>query len=350
MVKTLYVKKILSDEQMADMEGEYFDQSKFHTIINDDTDVYTTDGKLLLKFRKNVIPKILTDLALKSYRSIAKVKHNNRGASAGILDPNKLQNFAHKLYKANMFYSPSKFRTRYLKNDGSHSKSSIGNLAPSNIAGYFDVKNSRENNDNANTNTSKQSIVPCRLTTFTRKHSDLWEQSVPFLQICDQLFQELVPDRHYLQWIKTQLTPDYAISDTAFSTVTLNYSWRTALHKDAGDFEDGFGNLIVIEDHQNPNSYQGCYTGFPQYGVACNVRTSDFLAMDVHEWHCNTEFIPLRGDSDHSDSKNTLNNWHFNRLSVVCYLRDKMIKCRTNPITDRDLKKIDRKYTELYQV
>ena len=42
---------------------------------------------------------------------------------------------------------------------------------------------------------------------------------------------------------------------------------------------------MVIEDSENPNKYEGAYTGFPQYGVAANVRTGDFLAMDVHEWH-----------------------------------------------------------------
>ena len=26
-----------------------------------------------------------------------------------------------------------------------------------------------------------------------------------------------------------------------------------------------------------------------QYGVAVDVRNGDFLAMDVHQWHCNTE-------------------------------------------------------------
>ena len=46
-------------------------------------------------------------------------------------------------------------------------------------------------------------------------------------------------------------TPEFAIGNTAFSTVTINYSWRTALHKDAGDYMDGFGNLIVIEDTAN---------------------------------------------------------------------------------------------------
>ena len=48
--------------------------------------------------------------------------------------------------------------------------------------------------------------------------------------------------------------------------------WRTALHKDKGDFDDGFGNLTVCGD----NEYNGCYTGFPQYGICFNVKRGDF--------------------------------------------------------------------------
>ena len=51
-----------------------------------------------------------------------------------------------------------------------------------------------------------------------------------------------------------------------------------------------------------------------QYGVAVDVRNGDFLAMDVHEWHSNTKLIPVTKD--------------YSRLSMVCYLRENMIKCK----------------------
>ena len=59
--------------------------------------------------------------------------------------------------------------------------------------------------------------------------------------------------------------------------------------------------------------------GFPQYGVAVDVRQGDFLAMDVHQWHCNT---PLE------HSKKTIEKDEIGRLSIVCYLRKNMIKCK----------------------
>ena len=50
--------------------------------------------------------------------------------------------------------------------------------------------------------------------------------------------------------------------------------------------------------------------------VAIDVRDGDFLAMDVHEWHCNTKIHPIDKD--------------YTRLSLVAYLREKMIKCKND--------------------
>ena len=114
---------------------------------------------------------------------------------------------------------------------------------------------------------------------------------------------------HQIQYNQAHET-DFVIKDTAFSTVTINYNWRTALHKDAGDLKEGFGNLVVLEE----GKYKGGCTGFPQFKVAIDVRNGDFLAMDVHEWHCNTEIKPITKD--------------YTRLSLVAYLREKMINCK----------------------
>ena len=62
--------------------------------------------------------------------------------------------------------------------------------------------------------------------------------------------------------------------------------------------------------------YHGGYTIFPQYCVAIDLRNTDFVAMDVHQWHCNT---PLVGDGE-----------KFRRYSLVMYYRDNMIKCGTS--------------------
>jgi hypothetical protein len=318
MVKKLVVDKLMSDEEIANYEGEYFAESYYNHIIDSDCDVYTSDGDLLLKFRKNVIPLELCKKAVSSYKKAAMKRHENRGASAGPLDRNKMPNYVGD------WVNEGKYRTHYISSvSGIPSKQYVSNLSPSNIIGFYDRPDRNTKNKGA----------PCRLTSFNRDFPEKWNEAVPFIECIDSLFKKLIPDRHRLQLTRARKVPEFQIMDTAFSTITINYSWQTAMHKDAGDFQPGFGNLIVCEDMDNPNTYTGCYTGFPQYGVCVNVRQGDFLGMDVHQWHCNTEFIPTNKKlfEEYQDNQKIYqNDWHYNRLSVVCYLREGMLRCSEN--------------------
>ena len=38
MVKTIHVSKIMSDEEIANREGEYFDEEHFDHIVDEDAD------------------------------------------------------------------------------------------------------------------------------------------------------------------------------------------------------------------------------------------------------------------------------------------------------------------------
>ena len=319
MVKVLYLEEKFTEEEMSRKEGDIFNSDHYDIILDEDADVYDTKGNLLLKLRKNVIAKELTQLAITNYKKAAQKKHENRGASAGPLDKEKMPNYIGE------FVEPGKFRTHFVSaTSGKLSNQHVSNLSPSNIIGFFDKKDRN----------LKGGGPPCRLTAFNRDHIDKWNNALPFLERIDELFKELVPESHSTQLERAEQTPNFQINKTAFSTVTINYSWRTACHKDAGDFKGGFGNLIVCEDDENPYKYKGCYTGFPKYGVAVNVRDGDFVAMNVHEWHCNTEFIPdfdeevLLLEENKNKRNNIKNQWHYNRLSVVCYLREKMIRCK----------------------
>lgn len=310
MIKKLFFNKIIDDNEIQKKEGEYFDKSHYKFIINEDTDGYTNDNKLLFKFRKNKINKKLTNIAIDSFKEAAMKMHDNRGAAAGILEKKKLPNYVGKLV------NPGKFRTNFIsKYSKKKSKQLISNKAPSNIAGFFD-KPDRNISSNG---------IPCRLTAFTKYNPEKWQNAIPFLKRSDDLFKKLVPKRHKIQWEQAQNT-NFVIENTAYSTITINYNWRTALHKDAGDLQEGFGNLIVCED----GNFDGGYLGFPQYSVCINVKNTDFLAMNVHEWHCNTEIIPK--------SENYM------RLSIVCYLRENMIKCKGLNVTNyRENKYISKK-------
>ena len=305
-VKTIIVEPKHSDEYMKSKEGEYFEEKDFDKIVKSDCDVYrkTANGelKLLLKFRKNVLPKKLTKTGMDNLKKAAMKTHDNRGASAGVIDLSKLPSYANEMKQFEK-KKISKFRIHGYKSksNGGFINNSFGNISHSNIIGFFDKRDRNLGVD----------APPCRTTAFTSQQVEKWDNVVPLIQKIDKQFKRLAPMNYRSQYNRAHET-QFVIPDTCFSTVTINYNWQTALHKDAGDYKDGFGNLIVIED---PNGkYDGGYTGFPQYGVAVDVRNGDFLAMDVHEWHANTKQIPRTKD--------------YTRLSLVCYLRENMVKCK----------------------
>lgn len=197
----------------------------------------------------------------------------------------------------------------------------VNNQVASSAIGYFDADN-------------KMSKTPCRLTYFSKHNFDDYQKGFPFLEKIDKLYKELVPDAHERQYERATKKPHLKISDTAFSTVTINRNFRTALHRDANDFKQGFGNLTVIERGR----YQGGYTVFPQYGVGINLRNNDFVVMDVHQWHSNTKIY--ESDEDIKSNKDLISDFKDNpkigtngiytkytRLSFVCYLREKIINC-----------------------
>ena len=299
-IQEYIVTKKFTDDYMKRKEAHYFTDKDFDIILNQDADVYYYDEnhikKVLLKFRKNVIPSQLSYKVFDSFHKASLVKHDNRGASAGLLKREKLPNYVGKLVNT----SPGGFRTGYIgKFTKRKHKSLVSNYAQSNIVGYY---------DKADRNLGK-GAPSCRLTSFTEKQASKWENALPFIKEMDKCFQRLNPKEHRKQKLRAKKN-NFHIKDTAFSTLTINNNWQTALHVDDGDYKEGFGNLCVVEK----GNYKGGYTGFPQFGVAANVRTGDYLSMDVHHWHCNT---PLKGKN-------------FNRLSLVAYLREKMIKCNKN--------------------
>ena len=319
-IKKLYVSKIISDEEMKKMKGKLIDESYMkYPVINSDIDVYYKDengsDKLLLKFRRNVISDNEIRLGWKCYKDLAKPSRG-RGASAGPIDPNN------GYWKKRKLHNTTKWSTSYLLEDGTPSKMRVNNQVFSTPIGYYaDMKN-------------MNSDLPCRLTHFARTNFEKYNEGIPFIQKIDSLYKKLIPDCYDKQFNRANLKPHLKIPETSFSTVTINRNFRTALHKDAGDFCEGFGNLTVI----TRGKYHGGYTIFPQFGVAVDVRNNDFLAMDVHQWHSNTEIYETDEDKKYNESIPKAYNDNvevgtigidklYTRLTFVCYLRENLIKC-----------------------
>ncbi len=373
--RKIIVEKFLTDKEVNNLEGKWIDESHMKLpVINYNCDVYYKDNdgneKLLLKFRKKCISTSLLRIGWKSYKDLAKPSRG-RGASAGPIDTEGVY------WKKRNIVNTGKWSTGYLTPDGNKMKEELDKLSieelneivkgleikfkesdimdkesiihliikKQNGVSKMKVNNQVASNPIGFYESSKNfAELPCRLTHFTRTNYKDYKDGLPFIQKIDNMFEKLIPESHQKQLSRANEKMHLKIPETAFSTITINRNFRTALHKDAGDFSEGFGNLTVIER----GSYHGGYTVFPQFGVGVDVRSGDFLAMDVHQWHSNTAIFETAEDKKLNSKLDKVYNdnpavgtvgldKNYTRLTFVCYLREKILKC-SDSIDPRFLK------------
>ena len=227
----------MTDEEIESKEGNYFSKRNFPIIIDYNCDVYYYQGKksyLRFRFRKNVISKDLCDIALEELEEASKKKHDNRGAAGGALNLDLLPKYVNK----NNIVKRSRYVIRgyeSLKN-GKMVSQIIGNQVSSNIIGFY---------DKPDRNLGK-GAPQCRMTQFNKNNMLKFKKVTPFLQSINRQFKNLMPAQYKKQLARARKT-NFVIDKTAFSTVTINHNWRTAVHCDSGDYKEGFGNLVVCE-------------------------------------------------------------------------------------------------------
>lgn len=291
-IKQLHIKaeECLSDEETAKLGGTLLtDDSYTYLVQGEDTDVYKPDGSILCRVRYNVIAPAICAASYSIFREAA-TPTNNRGMAAGTVvdDPDKAQNIVAR---------PKGTTTGHrLKKDGTVSNTSIAKKSvDSGIVGYFD----------------RSSRFPyCRLTAYNLNHPEKFRGVLPMVRRIDELFKELMPERYSQQLEVVKATsPDFYISGTAFTTITVNRNFQTAVHQDQGDLKEGFGVMTVMR----AGKFQGCFTAFPKFKVAVDMQTGCLFLADVHEWHGNT---PVRGTKGMHE-----------RVSLVLYYREKMQEC-----------------------
>lgn len=266
-----YVKKDYDDAKIASKKNTYLKPSDIHLILQDDADVYTEEGNLLLKFRKNVLSETKIDDFYENVIKFAKGKTSNRGNTSGA-------------EKNNM-------------NTGDNPK------IMTNIFGYFDRWSPAQKHIFTKRGQKiPLEVRPCR---FNVEHPELYEKTLPLIREIDVLYSKMIPEPYKKQKAKAVQTL-FKVDNTAFTTITTNVNFQTTIHTDKGDDAEGFGNLVVIERGE----YEGGETCFPQYGLGVNLRSKGILFMDVHHPHAN---LPIR-----KKTKDAV------RLSVVCYLREKV--------------------------
>jgi len=262
-----YVKKDYEDSKLSKVMNKKLKRSDIKDIIDHDADVYTEDGKLLLRFRKNKLNKETVEQFYENIINFAMKPTSNRGSASGS--------------KSKNVYDNPKIMT--------------------NIIGYFD-KLSPQHKFKFKQQGKPLPKITVRETRFLAEYPEKFKKLVPLIKEIDKYYEQYVPENYGKQKKKANQTP-FHISDTAFTTVTTNVNYQTTVHTDKGDDAEGFGNLAVIEH----GKYKGGETCFPQYGIGVDIRTNDIIYMDVHQPHGN---LPLELES--KDTK---------RLSIVCYLR-----------------------------
>ena len=262
-----YVDKDYDNNKLQKVLNKKLKRDQIKTIIDHDADVFTTEGKLLARFRKNKLAKQNIEDFYSNVIDFAMTKTNNRGSATGS--------------KSKNVYSNPKVMT--------------------NILGYFD-KLSPIHKKLFKEQGKLLPKITVRETRFVKDYPEKFKKLIPLIKEIDEYYEKLIPENYGKQRKKANQTP-FKIANTAFTTITTNINFQTTVHTDRGDDVEGFGNLVVIEK----GKYKGGETCLPQYGIGINVRTGDVLYMDVHEAHGNLPIILETPDTK--------------RLSIVCYLR-----------------------------
>tara|TARA_R110001606_G_scaffold362494_3_gene516279 strand:- start:174 stop:1160 length:987 start_codon:yes stop_codon:yes gene_type:complete len=289
-MKLLKLNPILNEEQISNLKGTFFNKDLIKYHIKEDTKIVNENGDILAVYKKNAVPKEVIDKCRNAFRKSISVS-NNRGQAAGPIPDyvkigDKLDGLTVGKINGNRFYP--------LLSTGKLSKSPKARAVKSSIIGFSD----------------RYPRIPyCRRTMFTQRNWKQYNQCLPYIKYVDAFFKQHAPARYKIQKkMAEQSAQDFIIKDTAFSTVTVNKNFRTAGHYDNGDLKEGFGNLGVISQGQ----YDGAITVIPKYGIGLDLGDGDLSIFDVHELHGNTE---------------TTTKSYYERISVVCYYREKMIYC-----------------------
>ena len=269
-MKILRLKKSIKTEAAELLKGTFLDDSSYDIVINEDCDAYDLEGKMLFRFRKNVIPFDLLKKGYESFKGSIELTEGRGIASGGSF--------------------------KRIRKDGSVSNTTVGNKVYSGVIGFMD---------------SSAMVRYCRKTSFSRSHFDKFKEGVPFVEFIDKKYKELCPEHYKKQMnISIGTNKNYRIGETSFTTVTVNKNFQTAVHKDSGDFSEGFGNLSVYRE----GDYEGSYFCLPEYRAAIDMRNCDILFADVHRLHGNTPFRNMSDD--------------YLRIAFVMYYREYMYLCK----------------------
>lgn len=245
----------------------------YDCLVTGDVDVFKANGDRLLSVRRGAIRAESVEAARPVLRMLKTTRSMNRGMASG------------------------EQRGQRVRQSGYVSGTNEATPVASAIIGHFD-RNPR--------------FPFCRQSAFNAHHADRFAQLTPFLHDAAACFATTVPDRYAAQMYQMARVPrDFVITGTPWTTLTVNHNWQTAVHHDRGDLKAGFSCLTVLRAGQ----YSGCHLVAPAYRIAVDLGSGDLLMFDPHEAHGNTAFENCSED--------------FERISMVLYMRERMVQCGT---------------------
>lgn len=275
----LRIRNRISDEEMAEKVGKILSEDDFNVTPTRDCIIYKPDGQILAVYRKGIIPPELRESTWPILHELKSETTTNRGLASG---------------------TP--------RVDGPGTRS-YAMAVPSALLGGFEAQGPKQY---------------CRLTAWTGRETEKYRLLWPLLQFIGGRMEVDAPARHKAQMAEVAKThPDWIIPGTPFSTVTVNNSYPTGVHKDAGDLDAGISTLAVLRRGQ----FGGGVLVFPEYRVGVDMQDGDLILMDAHSFHGNTDFDPpikrnMTGKIEGSEPG-------FERISIVSYLRTKIVTCES---------------------
>lgn len=242
----------VAPEAIEAVKGKILNDSAYDLLVTGPARVLKPDGKPLAIYLPGALDTDMLAGMYPTLHDLRKQETDNRGLASGT-------------QRAKYFEASTRSRSK---------------LVASAIIGSFDPK---------------PPYTYCRLTAWSGKEMDAYQGLFPMFESIGRLFAEHVPDRFAVQMGKANAThPDWRIGNTPFTTITVNNTYPTGVHTDAGDLEEGFSTLAVLRR----GSYRGGRLVFPEYRVAVDMAHGDVLLMDAHEWHGNTALVDETPECD----------------------------------------------------
>ena len=382
------VKQVILTEKIdcEKLLGTFLEHDAYNYIVNEDCDVYKPLGpgesphenNCLLKFRKNVFPKSVTDPAYIGLREGAGMT-DNRGLAAGTHRdefqkmPTETgygkRRWVTKLEKnvINYFLSGSPISAsgsdqlddilRETSNDPLEGRGAAGggDIKGGSIwivkkTAEFDFMEWMKETRNLSSEKRKHRAVEvrklisetsygnsvysgtagyfdrypripfCRETAWSAGNVNLFQKGYPLFEAASKVFKKNFPIRWNGQneHIKKLKDPGWRIGNSVYTTITINKDFRTACHRDAGD-------LCETERINSP-------AGFSNLTVLSDGKNFDGMYLCMPEYKVCVDVKPgdlllMDAHQIHGNVPLISSDEGFERISIVMYFRTAMLDC-----------------------